>query len=200
MDRKKSKPAPIRRYTVSYRAEDGSKLAEYGLRAEDSFEFEWDRPEAPGVQPALLRLLDARMAPKGYASINDYYREDPDKRNWECSRLVLGPVTNALQAILNAAVEVRVSEAAPMPRFSEGDTVWTDDPLSPTDGVGAFEVLDVLEDFDEDYTDYVLLLAPPGDGDGEKSFCVRDDRAFRTKGEAELYSRRRRRAQAGGKP
>ena len=84
-----------------------------------------------------------------------------------------------------------------MPRFSEGDTVWTDDPLN--DGVGAFEVLDVLEDFDEEYTECFLLLAPPGDGDGEKSFCVRDDRAFHTKEEAELYSRRRR-AKAEGKP
>lgn len=80
-----------------------------------------------------------------------------------------------------------------MPRFAPGETVWTDDPLSPNDGVGEFEVLDVLEDFDEDYTDYVLLLATPGDR--EKSFCVSETRAFRTKEEAEACSRRRDRTQ-----
>ena len=78
-----------------------------------------------------------------------------------------------------------------MPRFSKGETVWADDPLN--DGVGAFEVLDVLEDFDEDYADYVLLLAKPDDR--ERSFCVSETRAYRTKEEAEMFSRRRRRTQ-----
>lgn len=76
-----------------------------------------------------------------------------------------------------------------MPRFAPGETVWADDPLSLSGGVGAFEVLDVLEDFDEDYTDYVLLLAKPDDR--ERSFCVSQDRAYRTKEEAEACARRR---------
>ena len=80
-----------------------------------------------------------------------------------------------------------------MPRFAEGETVWADDPLN--DGVGAFEVLDVIEDFDEEYTEYLLLLAYPDDQ--EKSFCIPQDRAYHTKEEAEACSRRRRRAQPG---
>lgn len=112
MDKSETKPAAARRYTVSYRAEDGSKLEKYNLKAEDSFTFDWDRPEAPGALPALLKLLDVRMAPEGYDSINGFFYADPEAHRNEATRLVLGPMTHALEAIWDSAVEIKVSEEA----------------------------------------------------------------------------------------
>jgi hypothetical protein len=87
-----TKPETTRRYSVSYRAESGSGLAdvlsERGLKDEDSYEFEWDRPGFPSVCAALFRLLDARMS----------------------AHLVHGPITEALMDILWCAVEIKVSE------------------------------------------------------------------------------------------
>ena len=81
-----------RRYSVSYRAESGSGLAyvlsESGLKAEDSYEFEWDRPGSPGVCSALYRLLDARMR----------------------AHSVHGPITEALEVLLYCVTEIKVSE------------------------------------------------------------------------------------------
>ena len=104
MNNNKAKPAATYRYSVSYRAEDGSKLAKHGLKAKDSLEFEWDKPETPGVRSALLALLDVRMAPKGYPSINGFFYADPDAHRAEATRLVLGPMTQALEAIWSFAI------------------------------------------------------------------------------------------------
>lgn len=112
MDKNETKPAATRRYAVSYRAEDGSKLSKYNLKAEDSLEFEWDGPEAPGARPALLKLLDVRMAPEGYDSINGFFYADPEAHRDAATRLVLGPMTHALEAIWDSAVEIKVSEVA----------------------------------------------------------------------------------------
>jgi hypothetical protein len=87
-----TKPETTRRYSVLYRAESGSGLAhtlsECGLKDEDSYEFEWDRPGFPSVCAALFRLLDARMS----------------------AHLVHGPITEALMVLLYCVTEIKVSE------------------------------------------------------------------------------------------
>ena len=112
MPKEKHAKTPKRRYVVSYRAEDGSKLAEHGLKAEDSIEFEWEYPDVPSVRSALLSLLDVRMAPEGYPSVNGFFYADPEAHRDQAVRIVLGPMTRALEAIWGSAVEIKVSEAA----------------------------------------------------------------------------------------
>lgn len=83
-----------------------------------------------------------------------------------------------------------------MPRFAEGETVWAADPISGA--AMEFKVLDVLEDFDEEYTEWALLLAPPVAPPGERgrSFCVSEHSAFHTKEEAEAAIRRQHRSES----